>query len=210
MAATPTEAWIEITLVPNVSPDTDLLLLVIDPLVHGKLAGEIESWHYFWEPALQVRVRWVHASRRTGLDDRLGTYLDKKRDEGYFKEWYESNHGTRGERHEGEPERYGPEAWDLIQKDWMNGSELALRLLRLERENRLTGELTPTLDAHWSRHVHLFTNELFGTSEGPTWWDSEIRLCLQHARGYLANSVVARPSERYVRMLALVNEALRS
>ena len=70
---------------------------------------------------------------------------------------------------------YGAEAWPAIQKDWMNGSELALLVTKLEH----AGALTRPREFHWQRHVHLVTNQLYGT------WDDEIVLCLGQALGYL-------------------------
>ena len=61
----------------------------------------------------------------------------------------------------------------------MNGSELALLFARLER----AGALTRPREFHWQRHVHLVTNQLYGT------WDEEVELCLGQALGYLRHIV---------------------
>ena len=92
---------------------------------------------------------------------------------------------------------YGAEVWPAIQKDWMNGSELALLFTRLER----AGGLARTREFHWQRHVHLYTNQLYGT------WEEEIELCLSQALGYLRH-VVAGGGEASERAKALVAELL--
>jgi hypothetical protein len=94
-----------------------------------------------------------------------------------FKDWYEGAHGVRGKTYTGEADFYGEEVWSQVQKDWMNGSELALLLVKLER----AGALTKKREFHWDRHVPLFTNQLFGTCE------AEIQLCLNQAVGYLSS-----------------------
>jgi len=200
------EAWIQVSITANHAPDIQLLLEVIDPLVHEELAGEIESWHFFWEPVLYLRFRWRDPARRELLQERLGSLLDVRQAAGHFVSWVEANHGDPG-KYTGEADSYGPEVWDLIQKDWMNGSELALRLLRLHDEGRLTGTLTPTPEAHWGRHVHLFTNQLCGVSR-PIPWDPEIALCLRQAHGYLMLSAGVTDSPRYAQMLRHVTAAL--
>ena len=57
----------------------------------------------------------------------------------------------------------------------MNGSEFALLLARLEHAEALTRPRR----FHWERHVHLFTNQLYGS------WEAEVELCLAQALGYL-------------------------
>ena len=76
----------------------------------------------------------------------------------------------------------------------MNGSELALLFAKLER----AGALTRPREFHWQRHVHLVTNQLYGT------WDEEVELCLGQALGYLRHIVAdgGEPSERSMGLLA--------
>src|SRR5439155_622716 len=136
------------------SPELGLLRDVVEPLVHTELVGELETWHFFWEPELRLRLRWRDASRQDEGETRLAALLDRWRDEGRFESWLAGSHGTTGERHRGEAPEYGPEMWDLIQKEWENGSEIALRLLALSDAGGLTGTTTPTVEAHWGRHVH--------------------------------------------------------
>jgi hypothetical protein len=196
------EAWIETEIAAHEAPDPSLLLDVVDPLVHEHLHDEVESWHFFWEPALRLRLRWRDPRRGDALDRRLASLLDLRQGEGLYQAWVETNHGAPG-KYTGEADAYGREAWDLIQRDWMNGSELTLRLLRLRRNGRLTGSLASTLEQHWSRHVHLFTNQMFGPS-----WDYEIDRCLEQARGYLVHSLTWADSPSHRRMLDHVTAAL--
>ena len=169
------ESWLEVNLVPQCARDEALLTGLVDRLVHDGLRGEVETWFFFWEPELRLRLRWSDPARAEPCRATVAAALDDAIRAGTLAEWYEAAHGRRGERYEGEAEMYGGEMWPLVQKDWMNGSELSLLLTRLER----AGRLTRTREFHWGRHVHLVTNQLYGT------WDDEIVLCLGQALGYL-------------------------
>jgi len=166
------EAWTEVNLVTRRPLDRDVLVAVVDPLVHDELGGEIETWFFFWEPDLRLRIRWRDPEHVDENRGRLATSLDRA---GSIRRWYEGAHGEEGKTYAGEAEHYGEDVWPGIQKDWMNGSELALLVLKLERESRLARPR----DYHWQRHVHLFTNQLFGS------WEDEIALCLRQALGYI-------------------------
>jgi hypothetical protein len=169
------EAWTEVNLVAPRPLDPSVLVDVVDPLVHEELGNEIETWFFFWEPDLRLRIRWRDPARLDENRRRLAASLDRAKRVRHIRGWYEGAHGERGKTYAGESEHYGDEVWPLIQRDWMNGSELALLLLKLERESRLTRPRA----YHWQRHVHLFTNQLFGS------WDDEIELCLRQAIGYI-------------------------
>jgi hypothetical protein len=54
----------------------------------------------------------------------------------------------------------------------MGGSELALAIVKLDSE----GRLSESRDFHWNRCVHLFSNQLLL---------DEIGLCLRQAYGYI-------------------------
>ncbi len=168
------EAWIEVNLVPVRLMDQDLLVELVDPLVHEELGEEIETWFFFWEPELRLRIRWREPERATEHRRTLSAVLDSWKVKGQVEDWYEGSHGARGETYVGGADHWGVEAWPRIQKDWMNGSELALTIIKLER----AGRLTRPRDYHWKRHVHLFTNQLVGP------WEAEIELCLQQALAY--------------------------
>jgi hypothetical protein len=181
------EGWIEINIPTAISPDRELLRKSIDPLLHVEFAGELESWHYFWEPALRLRLRWRDLERQAELEDRLSETLDRWRDEGRLDSWFAGNHGEAGKRHYGEADAYGPEVWDLIQKEWEISSELAMRFLLLG-EAGLTGSEHRTFEQQWGRHVHLHTNRIYGfPADAP--WAAEIVRCLGQARGYLRHAI---------------------
>jgi hypothetical protein len=191
------ESWTEVNLVPPATRDESLLTGLVDRLVHDRLRGELETWFFFWEPELRLRLRWLDPGRANARRSSLAEALDDAVRDGTLVEWYEGAHGRRGERYAGEAEMYGAEAWPLVQKDWMNGSDLALALAKLER----AGLLTAPRAFHWQRHVHLFTNQLYGT------WDAEVELCLGQALGYLrhiraAGGAASDEAARLIRELA--------
>jgi Lantibiotic biosynthesis dehydratase C-term len=184
------EAWTEVNLVAARPLDQALLLDVVDPIVHGELADEIETWFFFWEPDLRLRIRWKNPEHVDENRRRLATTLDRAKKARSIRRWYEGAHGAKGQTYVGEAEHYGAEAWPRIQKDWMNGSELALTLAKLDR----AGQLNRTREYHWQRHVHLVTNQLFGS------WEAEIELCLRQALGYL--KLRGSPTDEAAKLIA--------
>lgn len=177
--------WIEVN-IPAVDDDerASLLLEVVDPLVHAQLT-DVATWFYFWEPELRLRVGWSGSERAERGRAEVARFLDAAKAEGEIQDWYEGNHGARGERYRGEADFYGDEMWELTSNDWLSGSELALAIVRAEA----SGTLTKPRDFHWSRRVHLFSNEL---------WLDEIALCLRQAHGYLGMTDL---SDRRVRKM---------
>ena len=169
------EAWAEVNVVAAAERDAGLIGGLVDRIVNGALAPDLETWFFFWEPELRLRLRWRDPDRAEACRALLATELDESRRRGAIGGWYEGAHGVAGERYRGEADRYGAEVWEAVQKDWMNGSEFALLLARLERAEALTRPRR----FHWERHVHLFTNQLYGS------WEAEVELCLAQALGYL-------------------------
>ena len=191
------EHWIEVNLEPMRPLDEDVLVDVVDPLVHETFAGEIATWFFLWEPELRLRIRWRDGGRARELSDRLAALLDDCARGRKIHDWYEGAHGVRGERYVGEADHYGEEIWPRLQLDWMSGSELALAVVKLERTNALT----QPRDYHWSRRVHLFTNQLVHT------WDAEVELSLRQALGYLRLLGEATPDAK--RLIAELDELAR-
>ncbi len=191
------EAWTEVNLVSARMMDQALLAEQVDVLVHEQLGEEIATWFFFWEPELRLRIRWRDAGRAAEHRRTLAGLLDDWKAERIVDDWYEGGHGARGETYVGEADHYGAEVWPRIQKDWMNGSELALALIKLGR----AGKLTKPPDYHWKRRVHLFTNQLFGT------WEAEIELCLQQALGY-SRLRGASPTPQAARLIAELHDLL--
>ena len=164
--------WIEVNVEPVGEARPTLLLDVVDPLVHEQLADDIDIWFYFWEPELRLRLRWRDQTRADANGAALARILDSAKEDGKLVAWYEGNHGNRGETYHGEADFYGAEVWELVARDWMSGSELALAIQRADAE----GALTKPTSFHWGRRVHLFSNQLLL---------DEVPLCLNQARGYL-------------------------
>ena len=139
------------------------------------------------------------------LEQRLSSSLDRCQTKTQFVSWKSGNQGNPYSRYEGEADYYGPELWDLIERDWMNSAELAVRLRTMSAGGNLTGKpgFGSTLNDHWARHVHLYTNPLAGPS-----WDLEVLLCLAQARGRLVLLDQAEPQTKYAQALAQVNAAM--
>ena len=171
----------EVNLELPVERDRSILVGLVDELAHGE---DVVTWFFFWEPELRLRLRWGGEARSEAVRARL----DRAVADGVVSHW-------REEPYEGEAEMYGAEVWPVIQKDWMNGSELALLFAKLER----SGALSRTREFHWGRHVHLVTNQLYGA------WDDEIELCLRQALGYL-RLVVDGGGEASARAAELISE----
>ncbi len=197
MASSATGEWIEVN-IPAVAAEerTRLLLEVVDPLVHDELGDHVKTWFYFWEPELRLRIRWLDPGRAEAARAELTRFLDEARADGKVEDWYEANHGNRGERYRGEADFYGSEVWELTANDWMSGSELALAIVRFEAE----GALTKPKDFYWKRRVHLFSNQL---------WLPEIALCLDQARGYLRMTEEAN-EPRIVEIIAAIEKFLEA
>jgi hypothetical protein len=189
--------WIEVN-IPAADEDerTRLLLEVVDPLVHDELGDHVRTWFYFWEPALRLRIRWFDPSEAEEWRAELARFLDEAKADGRLEDWYEANHGNRGEQYRGEADFYGDEVWELTANDWMSGSELALAIVRLEAH----GGLTKPRDFHWKRRVHLFSNQL---------WLPEIALCLEQARGYLRMTEEA-DDRRVVKIINAIEKFLEA
>lgn len=191
------ESWLEVNIVPRRPLDEEVLVEVVDPLVHDTFADEIATWFFLWEPELRLRIRWRDGDRAPELRDRLGSLLDAWKADRKLEEWYEAAHGVRGERYAGEADHYGDEIWPRLQRDWMSGSELALALVKLDR----TGTLTRPRGYHWNRRVHLFTNQLLQT------WEAEVELSLRQALGYL--KLLGAPTPEAKRLISELDELAR-
>jgi hypothetical protein len=172
--------WIEVNVPVAPEARTALLLDVVEPLVHDELGDQVDIWFYFWEPELRLRIRWLDSGLGAHNRASLARLLDAARAEGKLDDWYEGNHGERGEAYRGEADFYGEEVWELVAKDWMSGSELALAIARFEAD----GTLSKPRSFHWQRRVHLFSNQLLV---------DEIALCLAQAHGYLGMTSVESP-----------------
>jgi len=190
------EAWTEVNVTPA-RPVDEALLVELVGAVHDELREEIETWFFFWEPDLRLRIRWRDPDRASEQRGRLAALLDDAKRKGNIRRWYEGAHGMEGATYVGEAEHYGEDAWPWIQKDWMNGSELALALIKLDQ----AGRLSRPREYHWQRHVHLFTNQLLRS------WETEIVLCLRQALGYIR--LRGEPSDEARKLIDDLNELSR-
>ena len=177
------DEWTEVNLVLHSAEDRIRALLdTIEPLVHNELDGLIDTWffgHYGTPPPyhLRVRILWRNEEDASRGESDLSNYLDNRKSNGSIADWYEGCDGERGQRYQGEANRFGVEMWEVTYKLWGCQSEFALTLLKNESERSLS---TQPFVWHWERALHLFTNRLFlGIGD-------EIYLTLRQAGGYLS------------------------
>jgi lantibiotic biosynthesis dehydratase-like protein len=174
------DEWTEINLVPHSLADRfKVLLEVVDPLVHDKLSGRIDSWHYglYGMPApfhLRLRLHWREPGQAAEGKTIASAFLDLKQNEGVLQDSYEGSHGERGKTYSGEYSKFR-EMWDVTYRFWEGQSEFSLELLGHESD----GSLSDDLSWHWETEVHLFSNRLGLTQP------DEIYLGLQRALAYI-------------------------
>jgi len=194
------EHWVEINLEGDVSEQDGILLDVLLPYVRRlEKARALLTYHYFREPELRFRIRVKTASSRRREARKLTNMAASLLEKGVITGWRFGSHGEGGVEYTGEEDRYGKEGWKVAQDYFRDGAETALRLLNLKRGSRLEnvlwarglgnpwegGELNPwrekeddPLAFHWSRFVHLFSNQLGFDVE------KEVRLCARQAEKY--------------------------
>ena len=177
-----TDEWIEVNLVVASPGDRVAVLTgVIDPLVHDRLNGRMESWHFgqYADPQtpmhLRLRVLWKEPALAREGQDVLRAFLDDKQQDGSLTDWYEGEHGARGGNYRGEEGQYGVEMWSVTYKLWESQSEFVLALFKNEDQ----GSLSHPLAYHWERVLHLFSNRLL------LGFADEVYLCLAQASGYI-------------------------
>lgn len=176
------EHWIEANLFADLKVQDRILLGTLKPYVEGlKRNGSLVTWHYFREPEIRFRVRLK--SHRTMLAERtrIASIADSLKRRRLVSRWHFGNHGEEGSLYVGEEDRYGKNGWRVAQVYFNSGSETALSLLALKKDSKLEnplwakglgnpwegGKRNPwrereenPLVYHWSRYVHLFTNQL--------------------------------------------------
>lgn len=163
------------------TPDEATLLDRVAPMIE-RLRPMLESWHFFWEPDLWVRLRWKASADRAEAATRIAEALDGL--------------AWRYGEYAGDAKMMGAEMWARCERDFQNGAEHALAVSRHERD----GTLGRPRDFHWTRHVHTFTNQLTGS------WAEEARLSAKQLRyrAWLLSRV--RGSERRHEIEALVEK----
>ena len=203
------EDWIEVNIIPAASTapgarrlTTQLVLQLIDPLIHTTLSGRWEQWHYFWEVEpinqlhIRLRILWPESASANNDRETITSELNRARDDaGIITRWFEGDNGVEYQTYRGEAPGYGPDLWEPIYKDWTSGCELAVAILKLEAQGALAPD--KSLEFQWRRRVHLFSNPL-GLSLG-----AEADLCLDQARRYVrANGNTPRVNA----ILAAINQ----
>ena len=160
---TPTE-WVEVNIEPTSYERRERLLLdVIDPLIHETLSGRVDAWHYFWEPALRLRIHWQQPTQADYT--RLTDSLDDAQAKGMLANWAAASHGIPGQIYQDEAEKFGTDIWPYTYRHWTTGCELALALVKRDPDNVLTEMSADPNDStlrefHWIHAVHLFSNPL--------------------------------------------------
>lgn len=197
---TEVEHWVEINLMAELEDQDAILLEVLRPYVRRlRESRALVTWHYFREPEIRFRIRVRSKEARTRESKTLSGIaksLVKKR---LVSEWHFGNHGEKGEAYIGEEDRYGKNGWKVTQEYIERGAETALDLLELKRKSRLEnplwapglgnpwegGDRNPwrekennPLVYHWSRYVHLFSNQMGFDI------DEETSLCGRQAEKY--------------------------
>jgi len=194
------EHWIEINLFARRRVQDEILLDILKPHVERlQDKGVLVTWHFFREPEIRFRVRLGNANSKTKELQALAKLANSLQKRRLISTWHFGNHGEKGLNYVGEEDRYGRNGWKVAQDYFNQGSEIALRLLALKKQNRLEnllwakalgnpwegGKRNPwrerlknPLVYHWSRYVHLFTNQLgFGIKD-------EVKLCSRQAVRY--------------------------
>lgn len=194
------EHWIEINIDAEVSDQDRILLDFLLPHVKElERKRELITWHYFREPEIRFRVRVSDRSTKSREMPNLARIADSLVRRNLASGWHLGRHGEEGVAYEGEADRYGQSGWRVAQDYFMDGSETALALLKLKRRSKLEsplwakglgnpwegGEKNPwrekegdPLAFHWSRFVHLFSNQLGFDME------KEAELCAKQSEKY--------------------------
>lgn len=168
------EYWVEANIDP-VGNTIDFLCQFVDQLIQTEFRGQLLNWHYFFEPDIRLRFEWKSARARKQNNQKLFSILDDWKRQGIIRDWYEGHHGRVMEPpFTGEGWKYGEEIWPYAKKVWTANCEMVLAILKNQKE----GKLTYPPEYHWSRTVHLLSNELGGE------FALEILGCLKQARGY--------------------------
>jgi hypothetical protein len=194
------EHWAEVNLdVPGEDQDRVLLDYLWPFAKRLDREGALVTFHYFREPEIRFRVRLRTRRRRDEEVKALAALARRLGGEGLLREWHFGDHGRKGRAYVGEEDRYGKHGWKVAQQYFRRGSETALALISLKRGGRLESPLwgrglgnpweggkgnpwrekvDDPLAFHWSRYVHLFSNQLgFGM-------EKEAGLAEKQARNY--------------------------
>jgi len=198
------EYWVEVNLQADLKVQSELLLDFLWPyVVRMKKKGVLVAWHYFREPEVRFRVRLNSGKAERSERKFIGLLADSLVRKRLVTDWHFGSHGERGREYRGEEDRYGRNGWKVAQSYFQSGAETALRMLELKRRGKLESPLwakglgnpweggarnpwrereEDPLLYHWSRYVHLFTNQLGFDM------DKEAELCQKQSERYRAIS----------------------
>jgi hypothetical protein len=176
------EYWIEINLFARKRLQDEILLDVLKPHVEKlERRKSLVTWHFFREPEIRFRIRLKNEKVKDRELKAVKAIANSLKRRGLVSSWNFGNHGEREQPYVGEEDRYGRNGWKIAQKYFRCGAETALGLLALKRDSKLENPLWARglgnpweggtknpwrqrqknpLVYHWSRYVHLFTNQL--------------------------------------------------
>ncbi len=194
------EQWVEVNLFAKQRVQNDILLDVLQPFVENlKRRGVLVNWHFFREPEIRFRIRLSSKKAKVEASRRIARLAESLHERGLVSNWHFGNHGEKDQIYAGEEDRYGRLGWGIAQDYFNHGAQVALQLLSLKRAGKLENPLWAKglgnpweggsknpwksrqqnpLVYHWSRYVHLFTNQLGFEI------DDEVRLCSRQASRY--------------------------
>ena len=194
------EHWVEVNLFGPRKFQDEILLITLRPYARRlDRRGVLLTFHYFREPEIRFRVRLKSSGEMRRQAAAIAAIARTLEGKGMLSKWSFGSHGQEGVAYVGEEDRYGKMGWKVAQEYFRAGSETALSLLALESESLLEnplwgeglgnpwegGESNPwmgqrlgPLEFHWSRYVHLFSNQL--GFDIP----SEVELCARQAATY--------------------------
>ena len=194
------EHWVEVNLFARQRVQNDILLDVLKPFVENLRKREmVVNWHFFREPEIRFRIRLRSEKAQVEASRRIAALAESLRERRLVSTWHFGNHGEKDRTYVGEEDRYGHLGWRIAQDYFNHGSEVALQLLSLRRAGKLENPLWAKglgnpweggsrnpwksrqqnpLVYHWSRYVHLFTNQLGFDI------DDEVSLCSKQASRY--------------------------
>jgi len=197
------QEWVEVNIVPSSSDQPEKLLIdLIDQLAHDTFRGRVGVWFFGWysEPQpyhLRLRIRWQQLEQADEDRADLFAFLDTAQSDGKFARWWPGNHGREGEDYEGEADIYG-QLWEPSCEDWHSGSELALAVVKLDPDHRMTQDRF----AQWSRRVHLHSNRL-----GLNYY-SESLFSLVHAQGYLDHARLGTDNPQFADFIGSIEQSI--
>ena len=194
------EYWIETNLFIKKRLQDEILLDIIKPYVNKlEKRKQLVTWHFFREPEIRFRIRLKNKKATNRELKALTALAESLKRRNLVSSWNFGNHGEKEQPYMGEEDRYGRNGWRIAQEYFRSGAETALALLALKRRSKLEnplwakglgnpwegGKRNPwrqrqknLLVYHWSRYVHLFTNQLgFETT-------TEANLCSKQADRY--------------------------